>query len=164
VKTEFTKFTEFGSGNSVNFFADPTRRAHFEHELRSWIGTPFHGHACIRGAGVDCIHLLGEVYVATGFLESYSFPKYALDGGAHAPASLVIEWLHKSGCFVQVEAPEPGDLLCFAFKRLAWHVGGCIGGHQNSFIHAIAGAGVCEDHLPWSKRLTRIYRPMKGAQ
>jgi cell wall-associated NlpC family hydrolase len=29
---------------------------------QSWLGTPYHHHAALRGVGVDCAYLLIEVY------------------------------------------------------------------------------------------------------
>jgi hypothetical protein len=37
-------------------------------EARSWIGTPFHDRARVKGAGVDCLQLLIASYHAAGLL------------------------------------------------------------------------------------------------
>ena len=35
-------------------------------EAKTWIGTPFHHAARVKGAGVDCLMLLAEVYERAG--------------------------------------------------------------------------------------------------
>ncbi|MGH7053678.1 MAG: hypothetical protein ACREFA_07660, partial [Stellaceae bacterium] len=45
-------------------------------EAESWIGTPFHHEAAVRGAGVDCLNLLAEVYCAAGFIPRIAIPHY----------------------------------------------------------------------------------------
>jgi len=37
-------------------------------EARSWIGTPYHKAACVKGAGVDCCTLLWGVYKNCGLI------------------------------------------------------------------------------------------------
>src|SRR5262249_43477037 len=46
---------------------DP-RRAAVVAEAESWIGTPFHHAARVKGAGVDCLMLLAEVYERAGIV------------------------------------------------------------------------------------------------
>ncbi|MDO6044547.1 hypothetical protein Q4P48_08410 [Neisseria gonorrhoeae] len=43
-------------------------RARIVEEARSWLGTPYHHHAMVKGAGVDCAMLLVAVYGAVGLL------------------------------------------------------------------------------------------------
>ena len=40
-------------------------------EARSWIGTPYHNCADIKGVGVDCGMLLVRVYVDTGVVPPF---------------------------------------------------------------------------------------------
>ena len=152
------------------FFNTPLRQAQFNSVARSWIGTPFHPHASVRGAGVDCVHLLGSIYVETGLLETFTFPKYALDGGSHSDSSLIIEWLKLSRHF-QSLGPKPeailiGDLLIFSLGKSAWHVGTYLGVPAGTFVHALETAGVVTSSYlehPWGRRLTGLYRPIAQA-
>ena len=43
------------------------RREAVIREAKSWIGTPFHHAARIKGAGVDCLMLLAEIYERVEF-------------------------------------------------------------------------------------------------
>lgn len=151
-----------------NFFSPPTRQAQFVAAARAWLGTPFHAHANVRGAGVDCVHLLGSLYVETGLLTRFNFPKYALDGGSHSTVSLALEWLNACPSFAPFAATHDrtlhvGDLLVFSYRTTPWHVGSCIDAKGGTFIHAIYGAGCCESRLSertWGKRLSHVYRPV----
>ena len=157
------------------FFSDDVRRSQLLAVARSWLRTPFHAHASIKGAGVDCVHLCAALYIECGVMEIFDPPKYALDGGAHAATSLVLQWVEQCGRFeaVPVQSSEfkvqgsklppllPGDLLCFTLGRHEWHVGVMINAHV--FVHALRDAGVVENYLSdrtWSRRLTRAYRPV----
>lgn len=135
----------------------------------SWLGTPFVPHACIRRAGVDCVHLCAAIYIELGVIERFDPPRYTLDGGKHAPASLVMAWLAAHPEFEKLDNSKldtlrAGDLLSFAFARnQTWHVGIFLGGVNRSFLHAIHGSGVVESSLTepfWAHKLTAVFRPM----
>lgn len=55
---------------------------------RSWLGTPFRHRAAVRGGGVDCVMLMGEVFRESGVVESYNFPSYSLDYSKHQTSTL----------------------------------------------------------------------------
>ncbi|MHB8520734.1 MAG: C40 family peptidase [Limisphaerales bacterium] len=60
---------------------------------RSWLGTPFHAHSAIKGAGVDCVHLAAEIYRAAGIIDNFLPPQYSLDGGQHLDVSVIETYL-----------------------------------------------------------------------
>ena len=45
-------------------------------EAASWIGTPFHHAARVKGAGVDCLMLLAEVYERAGVTTEHINPPF----------------------------------------------------------------------------------------
>jgi NlpC/P60 family putative phage cell wall peptidase len=152
------------------FFSNPQRCSQLAALAQLWIGTPFHAHASIRGAGVDCVHLCAAIYIECGALEIFNPPKYALDGGQHASHSLITDWVEKCGRFEAVtpyqhtlrEQIRVGDLLCFKVGRVAWHVGLLF--TEKKFIHALAGVGVAESFIGeqvWQRRLIAAYRPVE---
>jgi cell wall-associated NlpC family hydrolase len=130
----------------------------------SWLGTPFRGHADIKGAGVDCVNLAVSIYAESGFTFVYNPPSYTLDGGRHIPLSKVTTWIEASGKFDRVEGPAAiGDVLCLRIGKVEHHVGIKIS--EASFIQAVRHYGVILSNVAdptWAKRLTRIYRPMEG--
>lgn len=149
------------------FFHSETRQYQLQAVARSWLNTPFHAHACVRGAGVDCVHLCAAIYIECGLMEIFNPPRYTLDGGKHAPASLVMAWLACSPQFQRLGQPfQPlsGDLVCFAFGAgRAWHVGTVLNPGTGEFIHALADVGVVISRLheqPWQHRTAAFYRPI----
>src|SRR5260370_9302840 len=55
-------------------------RAAVVQEAESWIGTPFHHAARVKGAGVDCLMLLAEVYQHPGVVAPIDPPFYVPHG------------------------------------------------------------------------------------
>ena len=111
------------------YFSNPIARAALWPSASSWLGTPFHGHACVRGHGVDCIHLAAAILTECGHLEAVpDFGPYNLDGGHHEDASKVTDWLKNSPRFhlcwrVPFKTPGgsylmPSDVLCFRLGKV----------------------------------------------
>jgi cell wall-associated NlpC family hydrolase len=146
------------------FFADETRRRALIWEANSWVGTPFHGHAKLKGVGVDCVQLAGAIYIATGFLTEFNPGWYPIDGGNHDESSRVVEWIEQSGkfhrCSPHGAQAMPGDLICIQYARVAHHVGVVVAGEE--FVHAMFNHHVMMSSLAdstYAKRLNAIYRP-----
>lgn len=55
------------------------QRAAVVAEARTWLGTPYHHEACVKGAGVDCGMLLRAVYIATGVMPKFEVESYPRD-------------------------------------------------------------------------------------
>src|SRR6266496_3157295 len=62
-------------------------------EAESWIGTPFHHAARVKGAGVDCLMLLAEVYERAGVVAPIEPPFYVPDWHLHRDAERYLEGL-----------------------------------------------------------------------
>ena len=131
-----------------------------------WIGTPFIKGAAVQGAGVDCVHLVGEIYRECGFLDDYQFPNYTLDEGSHLALSKVIAWVESSGKFLlleKTEAIQGGDLLCFQYRSaVVHHVGLAVS--SSDFVHCMRRISVINAKLEDStyKRILRgVYRPIR---
>jgi cell wall-associated NlpC family hydrolase len=150
------------------FFDSEEAKARLIEESGKWIGTPFHEHACVRLAGVDCVHLVAAIYQAVGVLKEFKPPQYAMDGGQHDDSSKVIEYVHQTGRFECMNnrsgswACEFGDLLCFRLGKVAFHT--AIKLHGDNFIqvmqrHTVSDGFTLQDST-WSSRLTAVYRPL----
>lgn len=145
------------------YFSTPARCGRLAAAAMQWLGTPFVAHASIRGAGVDCVHLCGCLYIEAGALDVFDPPAYSLDGGKHLSQSLVLKWLDKSDRFKRVDEVHFGDLLVFLTKGVEHHVGVKLDGE--TFVHAIKDYGVVEGNIvqdsTYAKCLRAIYRPME---
>ena len=90
-------------------------------EAESWLGTPYHPHARIKGAGVDCLTFLAEVYAAAGIIEPIvDIPFYRTDGMFHQKEETYLNGVLKYGTEI-IGPPEPGDAVLFKWGPLFWH-------------------------------------------
>jgi cell wall-associated NlpC family hydrolase len=107
-------------------------------EAKTWIGTPWHHEARVKGAGVDCVMLLCEVYERAGVLSHVVPDHYSPDVMLHRGHEVVLPYLENYG--FEVESPEIGDVVVYHFARSYSHAGIYVGNAE--IIHA--------------------YRPMRG--
>jgi len=149
----------------TSFFNTSWDQARLIQVARRWLGTPFVPHACIPGAGVDCVQLVAAIYWETGAVDGRQLPDYTMDGGEHRISSQVLEWLETSTRFVRLAPGDPvqvGDIACFRMGRVPHHVGLIL--QPPIFIHAMRNYGVIESRLDdptFAKRLMAVYRPVQ---
>lgn len=97
----------------------PEQRAAVVAEAQTWLGTPFHHLARVKGAGVDCAQLLIGVYHACGLIPDIDTGYYPPDWHFHQTKERYLEMLEKY-CD-RTEDPQPGDIAMFRFARCASH-------------------------------------------
>jgi NlpC/P60 family putative phage cell wall peptidase len=122
---------------------DPLRRKVVEEAL-SWIGTPFHHAARVKGAGVDCLMLLAEVYERAGVAGHVAPPFYVPDWHLHRNAERYMEGLLQYARPIdgppQGPPPQAGDIALFRFGRTFSHGAIVVGWPR--LIHAYWAIGV----------------------
>ena len=105
---------------------------------RSWLGTPYHHAARVKGAGCDCLTLVASVYEEAGIVDRIEIPHYPpdwhLQRGAERYMNGVLEHAR------EVEGPAPGDLALWRFGRCFSH--GAIVVRWPLVIHAYLGSCV----------------------
>lgn len=111
-------------------------------EALSWIGTPFHHAADVKGprGGVDCAMLVMRVFVDTGVLQPFDPRPYPSYFYMHSSEPKYLDWVEKFGS--KVDEPEPGDLALFQFGKAISHGGIMIG--EDKMVHAYELAGRVE--------------------
>jgi NlpC/P60 family putative phage cell wall peptidase len=127
-------------------------------EAEGWIGTPFHHAARVKGAGVDCLMLLAEVYERAGVVGHVDPPFYVPDWHLHRDAERYLEGLVPYAR--PVEAPLPGDIALFRFGRTFSH--GAIVTEWPRLIHAYWTIGVVHGDAtlhPLAGRPVRFFTP-----
>lgn len=157
------------------FFSTQMRKMRLGVEAHGWLGTPFVAHGHVRGAGVDCVHLGAEIYVGCGVFESYQFPRYTLDGGAHLDTSLVLKWLDEHPIFLAVmlnrrwlsegDRPHAGDTVVVKLKKVEHHIGLMI--TDEIGIHIVERRRVESFEVAdptFKNALTHVYRPMEAVK
>jgi len=109
-------------------------RAAIVAEARTWLRTPYHHAARVKGAGVDCAQILVEVYSAVGLIEWFDAGFYPPDWMLHRDEerylATVTRFAHP------VAAPLPGDVAVYRFGRCISH--GAIVVEWPTIIHAYA--------------------------
>ena len=128
-------------------------------EARSWIGTPYHHAASLKGVGCDCLGLIRGVWrVVIG--EEPEVPTSYRGGWIDTPGE---ERLRDAARRHLIEISTTdfcrGDILMFRWRDHlpAKHIG--IATSHRTMVHAHEGASVAEvDIGHWRKRLAYAFR------
>ena len=113
---------------------------------RSWIGTPFHDVAGIKGVGCDCAHLLARVYTEAGLVEPFAIAPYSPQFMLHRDEPLFENYVRRFAHEIAPEAVQPGDIVLYKVGRSFAH-GAIIVDWPARIIHAYKAFGlVAETH------------------
>ncbi len=115
-------------------------------EALSWMGTPYHHLADIKGVGVDCAMLLVGVYKSQGLVPADLDPRpYAPDWHLHRGEEKFTNWLAQHGH--QIDEPLAGDVTVWKFGRTYSH-GAVVIDDTGGIVHAYRETnGVVLGHL-----------------
>jgi cell wall-associated NlpC family hydrolase len=103
---------------------------------RSWLGTPYHTGGRLKGAGVDCLTLLAEVFAEAGVLPPVAIPYYPHDWHLHRGDERYLAGLLRYAREIMTP-PLPGDIALWKFGRCHSH--GAIVVRWPVIIHAYIG-------------------------
>lgn len=129
-------------------------------EARTWIGTPYHHQASLKGVGCDCIGLVRGI-----FRELYGFNpaeniNYSADWGDSNGNEDIIAAGFKYMEPVALEDMQPGDMVAvrWAKGRVAKHV--MILTENGKAIHSYNNSPTTEIHLNdwWRRRIVYVFR------
>jgi cell wall-associated NlpC family hydrolase len=119
---------------------------------RSWCGTPYHTGARIKGAGIDCLTLLAEIYHEAGLVDRVSIPHYPHDWHLHQGEERYLNGL--LAYMQEVERPRQGDVVLWRFGRCFSH--GAIVVDWPQVIHAYVGRKVTIENAEKAAWLTQM--------
>ncbi len=105
---------------------------------RSWIGTPYHHAADVKGHGVDCAMILVRVYCDLGLIEPFDPRPYTRDWMLHRSEERYLGLLLERAR--PVETPGPGDVILFRVGRCFAHGGIVTKAAPLTIVHAYAPA------------------------
>lgn len=95
-------------------------RAQIVAEAHTWLRTPYHHQAHVKGAGVDCVWLLIEVYRSVGIVAPEFDPgNYAGEWYFHQSEEIYLQGV--IGHSHAVETPQPGDVALYKFGHCVSH-------------------------------------------
>ena len=138
-------------------------------EAYTWLGTPYHVGAKIKGVGVDCAQLLVAVYETLGFVDDVQLAPYNTQWFLHHTDELflagIASYCQRVGGLL---APVlPGDILLFKYGRAVSH--GAIAIDSTTVVHAVRLAGLVTleeigPGAPLSARLHSVWRINRWAR
>jgi cell wall-associated NlpC family hydrolase len=117
-------------------------RARVVDVARSYLGTPYHAEARIKGVGVDCATLLAGVYEEAGAISRMSIEHYPMDWHLHRGGERYVNTLLKHATET-AGPPLPGDIAIWKFGRAFSH--GAIVTQWPMVIHACMNSCVREE-------------------
>lgn len=119
-----------------------TLREQVVEEALTWLGTPYHHLACLKGVGVDCGRFLEGVGKVLGVIPaSFTPATYSPQHHLHRREEVYRDYFLRMGCtIVPWEDMTPGVMITFRLGHVVSHSG--IYMPNNQIIHAIAGRGV----------------------
>jgi cell wall-associated NlpC family hydrolase len=133
------------------------KRAAIVATARAWLGTPWHHHACIRGVGVDCVHL------AAGVLDDLGVERPALPAYDRTPDGVTLLAMCEAHLDrVAQRAMAPGDFVVIEWGDGTPHHFGILADYRHgglALIHADnrPGAGrVVEHRLQWTLKMRLV--------
>ena len=122
---------------------------------RSWLGTPYHDQASLRGVGCDCLGLARGVWRDVVGPEPFPIPPYSRDWGETGPREVLADGARRMMPELDPSKAGPGALILFRMVpcAIAKHVGILTG--PNTFLHAYERLGVIEEPLTpaWRRRI-----------
>ena len=122
---------------------------------RSWLGTPYHDQASLKGVGCDCLGLARGVWREVVGPEPFPIPPYSRDWGETGPREVLAEGARRMMPEIAASDFVPGALVLLRMKprAIAKHVGILTG--PNIFLHAYERLGVVEEPLTpsWRRRI-----------
>jgi cell wall-associated NlpC family hydrolase len=121
-----------------------TLREQIVEEARTWLHTPYHHHARIKGAGVDCVWLLIEVYRQFGLVaDDFDPGNYSNEWYMHRDEEIYLGGVQRFAKPLPIEAePQAGDVALYKVGRCVSH--GAILIDRDYVIHANRRAGQVE--------------------
>lgn len=118
--------------------SDISQREEVVRIAHTWLNTPYHPEARVKGHGCDCATLLAEVYAEAGVIPSFAIEHYPPDWHHHRSEELYLNQVLKFA--KEVETPLPGDIALWRFGRTYSH--GAIVLQWPIVIHAVMDRGV----------------------
>lgn len=92
------------------------KRAALINEAKSWLGTPYHHQAALKGVGCDCIGLIRGIYAAFGGVVELP-ADYSPSWHLHRAEERLRDGLKRYGTEVPLLSARPGDILLFGIGK-----------------------------------------------
>ena len=111
-------------------------RARLDAVAREWIGTPFHDHGEVKGAGVDCATFLKCVAQEAGVVEPFTLDHYSPQFFLHGNEERYIGWVTKFAREITEVEAKTGDIVLYKIGHVFAHGALIIDPGWPNIIHA----------------------------
>ncbi len=136
------------------------RAAQVVASARSWIGTPYHHQASVKGVGADCLGLVRGVYREVMGREPERAPPYTRDWGETDGEETLLKAARRHFREVSLNSPQPGDLIVFRVRpgTIAKHAALLVS--PATIVHAMEGTLAAEVAFScwWRRRVAGVFR------
>jgi cell wall-associated NlpC family hydrolase len=133
-------------------------------EAMTWLGTPWHHQARVKGAGVDCGQILAAVFEDAGILPHVEPGDYPQDFMMHRDEERFRQTLEAYASKVESD-PLPGDIVLYRYGRVISHGGIVVAWPQIVHSYAPAGEVVLDDaeaNQDLAPRFMGVWSPWGG--
>jgi cell wall-associated NlpC family hydrolase len=87
---------------------------------RTWLRTPYHLNAKLKGVGVDCGTLLIATFQEAGLVDRVDAGLFRSDFHLHRCEEVYLEWVGRF-CKQVERSPLPGDIILYRYGRIVSH-------------------------------------------
>jgi len=140
------------------------QRAAVVKEALTWVGTPYRGHSCVKGAGTDCGQLLYGIFRALQLVPEVVLPKdYSLQVALHQVSTEYVDFIRRFMREIPEALVSPGDVVVYELG-LSYAHGALVLEWPGFVIQAEARHGVSGSHgtrTPLFRRATRLFFTLK---
>lgn len=98
-----------------------TTRADIVAEALSWLKTPYHHRARVKGAGVDCAQILIGVFSGVGLIDAFDPGEYPPDWMLHQDAERFRGVVRAYADQIDQSAAQAGDVALYQVGRCFAH-------------------------------------------
>ncbi len=126
---------------------------------RSWIGTPYHHQASVKGIGTDCLGLVRGVYREVYGHEAEAPPSYTPDWAEASGIETMLKAATRHLDRRSLESMALGDVIIFRLRPSMVAKHAAIVSEPQKMIHAIEGAPVSEVVLSswWHRHIAGVF-------
>ncbi len=106
----------------------------------AWLGTPYANNAMVKGAGIDCGHLLYASLIDAGLIDKSKLliEDYSNEWHLHRSEEKFLKYVEK--VCDKVKSPQVGDFFLYQYGRCISH--GAILTESGLLLHAYVDKGV----------------------
>ena len=133
-------------------------------QARTWLGTPYHHQARLKGVGCDCLGLvvgvadeLGLEHASGARLSSFDQTDYSRQPDGARLTAMLQSVLYE----IPKEDAAPGDLVLFSIEGNPQHVGLLTDYEGLGVIHCYAPSRKVVEHRldkKWQQRIVKVFR------